>query len=99
MAMVVLVLTDLHAYTKVAEPTLSYGSPVLYRVLVPVERLDWRERVTRRRRGDQIRILSLQELPHALDVVLPVEIPTCREVERSSAPEPELLGPRSDAWR
>ena len=31
---------DLHAYPKMAEPALAYGSPVLLGVLVLVERLD-----------------------------------------------------------
>ena len=58
----ILVHTDLHAYPKMAEPTLTYGSKALLRVFVLV----------------QVWVLPLQELPHTVDVVLPVEFPTCR---------------------
>ena len=53
----VLVHTNSHAYSKMTEPTLAYGSPALLRVIVLVERLDWRERFARGRRSNPLWVL------------------------------------------
>ena len=69
-------------------------------MIVAIKRLDRREGVARGRRRSEVRVLSFQELPHPSLVLLLVEIPTSRQIERAATSDTEFLSPcREPRWR